>query len=115
LESVLKESVSGCFLEEAIRILGGRWRIVSVYSLLDSPKRFNELRREIPTISQRMLTLDLRALEEAGVVRRTVHPEVPVRVVYQLTDAGPDLRPLVEMLGAVGERLLQRPARPRSQ
>lgn len=101
----MKESVSGCFVEEAIRILGGRWRIVLVYALLDGPKRFNELRREVPDISQRMLTLDLRALEEAGVVERTVYPEVPVRVVYELTPAGYELRPLVEMLGVVGERL----------
>ncbi|KKB11122.1 HxlR family transcriptional regulator [Devosia geojensis] len=101
----MKESVSGCHVEDAIRVLGGRWRIVLVYSLLDGPKRFNELRREMPKISQRMLTLDLRALEAAGLVFRTIYPEVPVRVVYELTQAGHALRPLVEILGDVGESL----------
>lgn len=101
----MKESVSGCHVEEAIRVLGGRWRIVLIYALMDGPKRFNELRREVPKISQRMLTLDLRTLEEAGLVFRTIYPEVPVRVVYELTEEGRSLRPLIEMLGDVGERL----------
>lgn len=108
----MKESISGCFVEDAIRVLGGRWRIVLIYALLDGPKRFNELRREQPKISQRMLTLDLRALEEAGLLFRTIYPEVPVRVVYELTEMGYELRPLIEMLGRVGERIGQGQARP---
>jgi DNA-binding HxlR family transcriptional regulator len=103
----MKESISGCYVEDAIRVLGGRWRIVLIYALMDGPKRFNELRRELPRISQRMLTLDLRALEEAGLLYRTVYPEVPVRVVYELTEAGYELRTLIEMLGHFGERLDQ--------
>lgn len=106
----MKEAVSGCYVEEAIRVLGGRWRIVLIYALIGGPKRFNELRRELPKISQRMLTLDLRALEEAGLLFRTIHPEVPVRVVYELTEAGYGLLPLIEMLGHVGERLDRRGA-----
>lgn len=110
----MKESVSGCYVEDAIRVLGGRWRIVLVYALLDGPRRFNELRRELPKISQRMLTLELRALEEAGIVFRTIYPEVPVRVVYELTDAGRALRPLVGMLDEIGRRLEQlEPSTPR--
>lgn len=105
----MKESVSGCYVEDAIRVLGGRWRIVLVYALLDGSRRFNDLRRELPRISQRMLTLDLRALEEAGIVSRTVHAEVPARVVYDLTDEGRRLRPLIELLAEVGERLEKRP------
>jgi DNA-binding HxlR family transcriptional regulator len=88
-----------------MRLLGGRWRIVLVYYLLDGPKRFSDLRRAMPRISQRMLTLDLRALEEAGLVNRTVYPEVPVRVEYELTTEGQRLRALVDVLGEVGERL----------
>lgn len=100
----MKESVSGCPLEDAMRLLGGRWRIVLVYYLLEGPKRFSELRRLMPRISQRMLTLDLRALEEAGLVQRTVYPEVPVRVEYALTEEGKALRELVEVLDLVGQR-----------
>lgn len=103
----MKESVSGCPLEEAMRLLGGRWRIVLVYYLLEGPKRFSELRRLMPRISQRMLTLDLRALEEAGLVLRTVYPEVPVRVEYALTEEGQALSELVEVLDRVGQRLMR--------
>ena len=101
----MKEAVSGCPLEETMRVLGGRWRIVLVYYLLEGKKRFSELRRLMPEISQRMLTLDLRALEQAGLVTRTVYPEVPVRVEYQLSEEGQRLRPLVDLMGEVGERL----------
>ncbi|WP_437812268.1 winged helix-turn-helix transcriptional regulator [Sorangium sp. So ce1078] len=101
----MKESVSGCPVEEAMRVLGGRWRIVLVYYLLDGAKRFSDLRRAMPQISHRMLTLDLRALEEAGLVSRTVYPGVPVRVEYALSEEGRRLRALVDVLAEVGERL----------
>jgi len=101
----MKEAVSGCPLEETMRVLGGRWRIVLVYYLLEGKKRFSELRRLMPEISQRMLTLDLRALEQAGLVSRTVYPEVPVRVEYELSEEGLRLKPLVDLMGEVGERL----------
>lgn len=101
----MKESVSGCPVEEAMRVLGGRWRIVLVYYLLEGSMRFSDLRRAIPQISQRMLTLELRALEEAGFVSRTVFPEVPVRVEYALTEEGRRLRVLVDVLADIGEWL----------
>jgi len=103
----MKEAVSGCPLEETMRVLGGRWRIVLVYYLLEGRKRFSELRRLMPEISQRMLTLDLRGLEQAGLVKRTVYPEVPVRVEYELSEEGLRLKPLVDLMGEVGERLTQ--------
>lgn len=101
----MKESVSGCPVEDAIRLLGGRWRIVLIYHLLDGKRRFSELRRAMPGISQRMLTLDLRALEKAGLVQRTIYPEIPPRVEYDLTAEGRRLRELVDLLGEVGTRL----------
>jgi DNA-binding HxlR family transcriptional regulator len=105
----MKESVSGCPVEEAIRLLGGRWRIVLVYHLLEGKRRFSELRRAMPKISQRMLTLDLRALEKAGLVQRTVYPQIPPRVEYDLTAEGERLRELVDLLGDVGARLAKLP------
>lgn len=101
----MKESVSGCPLEEAMRVLGGRWRIVLVYYLLDGPMRFSDLRRAMPNISQRMLTLDLRALEEVGLVQRRLLPGIPPGMEYSLTPEGQRLRGLVDLLGEVGERL----------
>lgn len=101
----MKESVTGCPVEDAMRVLGGRWRIVLVYNLLEGPKRFSDLRRAMPRISQRMLTLDLRALEELGLVSRTVYPEVPPRVEYALTAEGQRLRAVVDVMGEFGERM----------
>ncbi|RDU96267.1 winged helix-turn-helix transcriptional regulator [Trinickia dinghuensis] len=98
----MKSSVSGCSVEEAMRLLGGRWRLLLVSYLLDGPKRFGELRKDVPGISQRMLTLDLRALEDAGLVRRTVFAEVPVKVEYQLTEDGLRMEPVVAVMKAFG-------------
>lgn len=99
----MKKSVSGCPVEDAMRVLGGRWRAVLVFYLLDGPKRFSDLRRDMPGISQRMLTLDLRVLESAGLVSRTVYPEVPVRVEYRLTPEGRLLRPTINELCKLGK------------
>jgi len=68
--------------------IGDRWTVLIVVTLWDGSARFSELRRRIEGISQKMLTQTLRGLERDGLVRRTVHPEVPVRVEYTLTDAG---------------------------
>ena len=84
--------------EEAFRLLEGRWKLVILYHLFgregqDSPvKRFSELERAIPSISQKMLIQQLRGLERDGIVQRTVHPQVPPKVEYQLTAVGEALR-----------------------
>ncbi|WP_426072345.1 winged helix-turn-helix transcriptional regulator [Janthinobacterium sp. DSP2-3-3] len=101
----MKDNVSGCAVEEAMRLLGGRWRIVLLSYLMAGPKRFSEIRRAVPNISQRMLTLDLRALEEAGLLTRTIYAQVPVKVEYRLTEEGLRLQELVEMLRGIGLRL----------
>ena len=85
-----------------MRLLGGRWRLLIASYLVDGPKRFNELRRLVPGISQRMLTLDLRALEEAGLVMRTVYPTIPVKVEYSLTSDGRRLEKLVAVVKEFG-------------
>ena len=106
----MKDVVSQCPIEEAMRLLSGRWPTLLVYYLKNGTKRFSDLRRDNPTISHRMLTLELRKLEEAGVVRRTVHPGYPLRVDYALTPAGMRLMPLIDALGAWwGERASPKP------
>jgi len=82
-----------------MRLLSGRWRTLLIYYLIDGPKRFSDLRRDNPTISHRMLTLDLRELEAAGVVSRTVYPTKPPQVEYALTADGRKLIPLIKALG----------------
>jgi len=71
--------------------IGDKWTVLVVTTLANGSKRFNELRREIPTVSQRMLTLTLRNLERDGLVTRTVTPSIPPRVDYELTELGRSL------------------------
>ena len=101
----MKRTVTSCPVETAMTVVGGRWRAVILFYVLQGPKRFSELRRAIPNISQRMLTQDLRGLEAAGIVERTVYAEVPPRVEYRLTALGDRLRPSVEALLAWGRDL----------
>jgi DNA-binding HxlR family transcriptional regulator len=80
--------------------IGDKWSVLIVMILARGPRRFNELKREIDGISQRMLTLTLRGLERDGLVSRTVEPTVPPRVTYALTDLGESLVEPVEALGS---------------
>ena len=79
--------------------IGDKWTVLVVTTLFDGSKRFNELRREIPTVSQRMLTLTLRGLERDGLVTRTVFPTIPPKVEYELTKLG---RSLLEPVSGIG-------------
>ncbi len=72
--------------------IGDKWTVLVVQTLGEGPRRFNELRREIPSVSQRMLTLTLRNLERDGLVNRTVTPTIPPRVDYELTGLGQSLQ-----------------------
>jgi DNA-binding HxlR family transcriptional regulator len=78
--------------------IGDKWTVLVVQTLSDGPRRFNELRREIPSVSQRMLTLTLRNLERDGLVSRTVTPTIPPRVDYELTNLGHSLQTPVNAL-----------------
>ena len=86
-------------VSEVLSRVGDKWTVLVVSTLGDGPKRFNELRRALGSISQRMLTLTVRALERDGLVTRTVYPTNPPRVDYQLTDLG---RSLLEPVSALG-------------
>ena len=89
-------------------MIGGRWKGAVIYWLLDGKQRFGELRRKLPNCTQRMLTLQLRELEEDGLLSRTVFPEVPPRVEYELTELGQSLRPIIISLRSWGASLSQR-------
>lgn len=86
-------------VSEVLSRIGDKWTVLVVNLLGGGPRRFGEIRREIGGISQRMLTLTLRALERDGLVTRTVHPTVPPSVEYALTDLGRSLRTPVQALG----------------
>ncbi len=89
-------------------LVGGKWKGVIVYHLLDTTLRFNELRRRLPTATQRMLTRQLRELEECGLVHREIFPQVPPRVDYSLTEEGRSLAPIILAMHDWGTRRLKR-------
>lgn len=83
---------------EVLQLIGDKWTILVVRSLNDGPRRFSEIRRDIPAVSQRMLTLTLRNLERDGLVTREVTPSIPPRVDYELTKLGKSLlEPISEL------------------
>ncbi|MDX1292870.1 MAG: helix-turn-helix domain-containing protein [Hyphomonas sp.] len=94
---------AGCPVEAALEVIGGKWKGVTLFHLLDGVKRFNELQRDIGNVTQRMLTKQLRELEHAGLVHREVYPVVPPKVEYSLTAKGETLRPILTALKAWGE------------
>lgn len=95
----MKSAVSQCPIEEAMVLLSGRWPTLLLYYLQQGTKRFSDLQRDNPTISHRILTLELRKLEMAGIVRRTAYEGYPSRVEYDLTPSGEKLMPLIDALG----------------
>lgn len=96
----MKTLISRCPIEEVMQVLGGRWPSLLIYYLQDGTKRFSDLRRDNPTNSHKMLTVELRKLEEAGIVQRTEFSGYPLRVEYDLTPAGQQLVPLIDALGS---------------
>ncbi|PDY03442.1 MarR family transcriptional regulator [Bacillus cereus] len=87
-----------CPVEAMVEVIGGKWKGVILYHLLDGTKRFNELKRLKPNITQRMLTLQLRELEADGIIHREVYREVPPKVEYSLTEIGESLRPVILLM-----------------
>ena len=102
-------------ISEVLARVGDKWTVLVVNLMGSGPKRFSEIKREVGGISQRMLTLTLRALERDGLVTRTVTPSIPPRVDYALTDLGRSLLAPVQALGAwaLGNRALIEQARRR--
>lgn len=94
---------SPCPVSFAMSIIGGKWKCIVLFHLVDGPKRFGVLRRSIPGITQRMLTLTLRELEADDLVNRKVFEVVPPHVEYSLTALANDLQPVMESLAKWGE------------
>ena len=88
----------------AANIIGGQWSLVICSWLFDGKLRFGELKKRLPNITERMLSLQLRKLEENKIVTRTLYAEVPPRVEYELTTIGYELRPIIKQLEQWGEK-----------
>lgn len=93
-----KACVPGCPVEATLNLIDGKWKGVILYHLQGGTQRFGELKRRMPGVTQRMLTKQLRALEDDGLILRKVYPEVPPRVEYRLSELGEGLRPVIEAL-----------------
>lgn len=98
-----------CPVEATLEVIGGKWKAVILFHLThEGTHRFAELRRKIPGVSERMLTQQLRELEDHGIVHREVYAEVPPKVEYSMTDYGRTLRPITEAMCQWGQKHIRR-------
>ena len=97
-----KEELPDCPVATTVQLIGNKWKLLILRNLLVRPWRFNEMLRSIPGISQKVLTDNLRALENDGIITRTVFPEVPPRVEYALSELGDSMRPIIDAMQAWG-------------
>ena len=98
-----KEEMPACPVATTVQLIGSKWKLLILRNLRVRPWRFNELRKDLEGISQKVLTDSLRAMEEDGIVNRTVYPEVPPRVEYSLTPLGESMGPILDSMQAWGE------------
>jgi DNA-binding HxlR family transcriptional regulator len=102
------DCAAGCPVEATLDLIDGKWKAIILYHLFERTLRFSELKRRLSKITQRMLTRQLRELEEVGVVNRTIFAEVPARVEYSLTPHGRSLEPVIRALWIWGDAYLAR-------
>lgn len=96
--------LASCGMSYTLSVIGGRWKPAILFTLLKKTMRYNELRKSIDGVSERMLVAQLRELEDDGLVKRIIYPEVPPRVEYMLTDMGRDTAPMLRHMSAWGNR-----------
>ena len=94
-----------CAMDVTMDYIGGKWKTIVLWYLRDKTLRFGELKKQIPDITEKMLSLQLKKLEEDGLVKREVFAEVPLRVEYSLTEFGKSLKPVVEAIAKWGRAL----------
>ena len=97
-----KEELPECPVATTVQLIGSKWKLLILRNLLVRPWRFNELRKGLDGISQKVLTDSLRSMEEDGIITRTVYPEVPPRVEYALSELGESMRPIIESMEDFG-------------
>lgn len=107
--SELSSKAFNCPVEATLDVIGGKWKVVILFHLSrGGTHRFAEMRRKIPAVSERMLTQQLRQLQEDGIIHREIYREIPPRVEYSLTDYGKTLRPICDVMCEWGTRHLRK-------
>ena len=97
------KELPACPVETTLSLIGDKWKVLILRDLLPGTKRFGELKRSIGNVSQKVLTAQLRAMEENGLLTRAVYAEVPPKVEYTLTDLGKSLKPILDAMQSWGE------------
>ena len=97
------KTLPACPVETTLMLIGSKWKVLILRDLMPGTKRFGELRRSVGSVSQKVLTAQLRDMEACGLVNRRVYAEVPPRVEYSLTELGRSLRPILDAMWAWGE------------
>lgn len=97
-----KEELPECPVATTVQLIGSKWKLLILRNLLQRPWRFNELKRRLDGISQKVLTDSLRSMEEDGLITRTVYPEVPPHVEYALSETGESMRPILMAMQSWG-------------
>lgn len=93
-----KEEMPACPVATTVQLIGSKWKLLIIRNLLQRSWRFNELRKDLEGISQKVLTDSLRSMEDDGIITRTAYPEVPPRVEYALSDLGESMRPIIKAM-----------------
>ena len=102
-EMTAKATLPACPVETTLTLIGDKWKVLILRDLMPGTKRFGELKKSSGAVSQKVLTAQLRAMEESGLVHREVYAEVPPRVEYSLTELGKSLKPILDSLWAWDE------------
>jgi len=102
-EMTAKATLPACPVETTLTLIGDKWKVLILRDLMPGTKRFGELKKSVGNVSQKVLTAQLRAMEENGLVHREVYAEVPPRVEYSLTELGKSLKPILDSMQAWGE------------
>lgn len=103
-----KDSEYQCSMELTLELIGGKWKTLIIWHLAKETMRFGELKNKLPNITQKMLTQQLRVLEENGLVNRHIYAQVPPKVEYSLTEAGKSLIPILISLNQWGIGFIQK-------
>lgn len=98
-----KDELPDCPVATTVQLIGSKWKLLIMRNLLERPWRFNELKKSLNGISQKVLTDSLRSMEDDGIITRTVYPEVPPRVEYALSYVGESMRPILTAMQEWGE------------